>query len=178
MKLLRCRICGETYLGTGAPDRCPFCGAGEQYFVPAEQYPADVNSVDLTEVELADLQTAIGLERGNARFYAALGGQAGSPTLQSAYKRLSAIEAEHCSVFCKLAGVTKPSDLREPSSSAGDWCADIADSLAREQRASAFYAEAARRASSERVREVLAAVSAVEIDHIEVDGLASRLAGC
>ena len=137
MKLLRCRICGETYLGTGAPDRCPFCGAGERYFVPAEQYPADVNSVDLTEVELADLQTAIGLERDNARFYAALGTQTGNPTLQSAYKRLSSIEAEHCSVFSKLAGVPKPADLRDPSSSTGDWCVDIADSLAREQRASA-----------------------------------------
>ena len=178
MKLLRCRICGETYLGTEAPSRCPFCGASAEYFIPTEEYPADVNDVDLTDVERADLDTAIGLERSNARFYAGLGQQSGNADLASAYKRLSAIEAEHCSVFCKLAGVAKPDDLRQPAATADSWCDDIADSLARERKAAAFYAEAAARATSERVAEVLAAVSAVERDHIEIDGLASHMAGC
>ena len=27
MKLHRCRICGETYLGVERPSHCPFCGA-------------------------------------------------------------------------------------------------------------------------------------------------------
>jgi len=27
MKMYRCRICGETYLGAEAPSHCPFCGA-------------------------------------------------------------------------------------------------------------------------------------------------------
>ncbi len=178
MKLLRCRICGETYLGTEAPSRCPFCGVTAEHFVPTEQYSAQTGPLVLTDTERSDLQTAIGLELGNARFYTALGQQADNAALSSAYKRLASIEAEHCSVFCKLCGVPKPADLREPSEAAGDWCADIADSLAREHRASAFYAAASGRASSERVREVLAAVSAVELDHIEIDGLAARLAGC
>lgn len=178
MKLLRCRICGETYLGTEAPSRCPFCGAGAEYFIPTDEYSADINIVALTDAEHADLETAIGLELSNARFYAGLGRQAGNAHLANAYKRLASIEAEHCSVFSKLCGVPKPAGLQEPSATAGDWCADIADSLARERRASAFYAEAAGRASGERLREVLAAVSAVERDHIEIDGLAARLAGC
>jgi rubrerythrin len=178
VKLLRCRICGETYLGTEAPSRCPFCGAADQYFIPTEQYDAGINDVTLTDAERADLETAIDLERSNARFYAGLGQQVGNGHLASAYKRLATIEAEHCSVFSKLRGVPKPAGLLEPSATSGDWCTDIADSLARERRASEFYAQAAGRATSERVREVLAAVSAVEVDHIQIDGLAARLAGC
>jgi rubrerythrin len=178
VKLLRCRVCGETYLGTEAPSRCPFCGASAEYFVPTEEYPADINDVTLTDAERNDLDTAIGIERDNARFYAAVCRQTGNAHLASAYKRLSAVEAEHCSVFSKLRGVPKPPDLLEPSSAAGEWCLDIAESLAREQRASAFYAEAAARATSKRLREVLAAVSAVEADHIDVDGIAARIAQC
>ena len=29
----RCRICGETYLGTKPPSRCPFCGVTDDFFV-------------------------------------------------------------------------------------------------------------------------------------------------
>jgi rubrerythrin len=178
VKLLRCRICGETYLGTNAPSRCPFCGAEAVYFVPTEEFDETVNRIAATELERDDLHTAIELERSNARFYAGLGRLAGNPKLANAYKRLAAIEAEHCSVFCKLVDEPKPADLLDPENVSDDWCANIAESLKREQRASAFYTQASGRATNERVREVLAAVSAVELDHIAVDGLASGLAGC
>ena len=178
MKLLRCLICGETYLGTEAPGRCPFCGVTAEYFVPTEEYPSDINAVALAEAEHTDLRTAVELERGNARFYAALGIQTGNAPLTSVYKRLSAIEAEHCSVFSKLLGAPKPVDLRIPSSCTGSWCTDIAESLERERLAAAFYAGAATRATNERLRSVLSAISAVEQDHIEIDTLAARIAAC
>ncbi len=178
MKIYRCRICGETYLGTEAPSRCPFCGAHERYMVDPGAYSASENDVQLTEVERADLGQAIGLELSNARFYAAMARVGGNEALASAYKRLSKIEAEHCSLFCKLAGVEKPSDLAEPSEASPVWCENIAESLERERTASAFYAEAAGRATNQRVAEVLEAVSAIERDHIDLDGLAARMAGC
>lgn len=179
MKLLRCRICGETFLGTEAPSRCPFCGAAEHYFVDAPSgFSAEENSVQITEIERADLERAIELEHSNARYYADMALNAGSEALASAYKRLSRIEAEHCSVFCKLADERKPEDLGDPGAASGDWCTDIAESLKREQVASAFYAEAASRATNERIREVFSAVAEVERDHIELDGVAARLAGC
>ena len=178
MNFYRCRICGETFLGTDAPNRCPFCGAAADYFVPTTDFPEDINNVQITELERADLDTAIELERGNARFYRALGLQKADPKLASAYKRLANVEAEHCSVFCKLAGVAKPSDLLEPGFALADSCVNIADSLAREQKASAFYAEAAARATTPRIAEVLAAVSAVERDHIALDRVAAGMAGC
>ncbi len=178
MEFYRCRICGETYLGDAAPGRCPFCGVTADYFVLTQVFPETINEVHVTELERADLITAIELERDNARFYRALSLRREDPKLASAYKRLANVEAEHCSIFCKLAGVAKPADLLEPSEAPDDWCANISESLAREQRAAAFYAEAADRATSERIAEVLAAVSAVERDHIQLDGVAARIAGC
>lgn len=178
MEFYRCRICGETYLGDSAPSRCPFCGVTADLLVLTQVFPEDINDIQLTELERSDLMTAIQLELGNARFYRALSTHHDDPKLASAYKRLANVEAEHCSVFCKLAGVSKPADLMEPSEAPDDWCANISESLSREQKAAAFYAEAATRATSPRIAEVLAAVSAVERDHIQLDGVAARMAGC
>lgn len=178
MKMHRCRICGETFLGTEAPSHCPFCGAHREYFVDTSEYPEDINDIQLTEVERADIEQAIELERGNARFYMAMAAHRDNMKLSSAYKRLAKIEAEHASVFCKLGKVAKPSDLLEPSEASDDWCANIEDSIAREQRASRFYAEFAGRATSERLKEVFAAISEIEDDHIELDNVAKGVAGC
>jgi rubrerythrin len=172
MKLYRCRICGETYLGRDKPSECPFCGAGVDYIVLTEEYPEGLNQVQLTEVERADLETSVELETSNTRFYLAMAARKDNPKLSSAYKRLAKVEAEHCSLFCKLAGMPKPADLHEPGDELGSWLADIDDSVRRETRASALYAEFAGRATSPRLREVWVAVGKVEATHIELDGVA------
>lgn len=174
MKMYRCRICGETYLGSESPSHCPFCGAHRELIVDTADYPEDINAVQLTEVEHADLETAIELERSNTRFYLAMAQRGDNRTLANAYKRLAAVETEHCSLFCKLARQPKPADLPEPSDELGSWEADIDESARRERRASDLYAEFAGRATAARLKEVWAAVSAVEADHIELDALAKR----
>jgi rubrerythrin len=174
MKLYRCRICGETYLGSERPSHCPFCGAHAELMVLTEDFPEDINTVAPTESERADLESSIELERSNTRFYLAMAARKDNPKLSSAYKRLAKVEAEHCSVFCKLAGVPKPADLLEPGDELGSWDADIDDSVRRETRASALYAEFAGRATSPRLVEIWAAVSDIETDHIELDGIARR----
>jgi rubrerythrin len=178
MKMYRCRICGETYLGSEKPSHCPFCGAHVEFMLDTTEYPEDINDVQLTEVERNDVMQAIELERSNTRFYLAMAQHHDDPRLSSAYKRLAKVEAEHASLFCKLAKVSKPADLVEPSEAAEDWCVNIEDSIAREQRASRFYAEVVGRATNERIQEVFGAVSAIEADHIELDGIAKGLAGC
>jgi rubrerythrin len=92
----------------------------------------------------------------------------------NAYKRLAAVEAEHCSLFCKLTGQPKPAHLREPGEELGFWETDIDESARRERRASDLYAEFATRATSPRLLEVWPAVSAIEADHIVLDALAKR----
>lgn len=178
MKMYRCRICGETHLGSEKPSNCPFCGAHAELIVLAPDFPPGINDVQLTEAERADLLEAIELERSNARFYLGMAQHRDNDTLYSAYKRLASIEAEHCSVFSKLAGVAKPADLTQPSDAADDWCANIEESLAREQHASRFYAQVVERATNPRIKEVFAAVSVIESDHIELDNLAKEYAGC
>lgn len=172
MQMFRCRVCGETYLGYDAPTNCPFCGAHAELIVEPSRYSAAENDIQITEVERADLEASIELERANTRFYLAMAARKDNEALASAYKRLARIEAEHCGVFCKLAKVAKPADLTEPGEDLGSWAADIEESHARETRASALYAEFAARATTPRLKEVWGAVSAIEADHIALDDLA------
>ncbi|MDZ4180489.1 MAG: ferritin [Coriobacteriia bacterium] len=178
MKMYRCRICGETYLGSETPSHCPFCGAHSEYIVDTTEYPENINAVDITELERNDLMKAIDLELSNTRFYLAMGQHKDDHRLASAYKRLAKIEAEHCELFCTLVGIKVPAELMTPGEASDDWCANIEESVEREQRATKLYAEAAARATNPRVREVFTAISAVEADHIELDGVAGRLASC
>lgn len=174
LKMYRCRICGETYLGYEAPSNCPFCGAAITSMVDVTEYPSDINAISPTETERADLETSIQLERANTRFYLGMAERKDNDTLRSAYKRLARVEAEHCSLFCKLAGVGKPDDLTEPGETTGSWLSDIEESLSRENRATALYAAFAARATTERLRDVWTAISAVEADHITLDELAKH----
>ncbi len=169
MKLYRCRICGDTYLGSEAPSHCPFCGAHRELMVEAREFPPDINAVDPTETEHADLEASIELETSNTRFYLAAARRPGNDALRSYFKRLAKVEAEHCGIFCKLLGADKPSDLMTPSESTGSWASDIQDSLKREKRATGLYHTFAERATSERLREVFAAIADVETDHIALD---------
>lgn len=177
MDMLRCRICGETYLGDEAPSHCPFCGAHRERIVRAPEYPRDINDVQLTEIERDDLEASIELERSNTRFYLGMASHTDEHVLSSVYKRLAKIEAEHCELFCELAGLSEPLDLSVPASVSDDWCANIAESVRREERAASLYREFAARATNERVREVFEAVSEVERDHIELDAIASAYKG-
>lgn len=178
MEQYRCRICGETHLGTQMPTRCPFCGAHDRYIGKADSFKDADNDVQLTEIERDDIEAAIGLERSNARFYAAVALLNGDEGLSSAYKRLARIEAEHCSVFCRLLREPKPSDLAEPADHPADWCSAIAESLRREETAATFYAKVVGRATDIRVKEIFTAVAAIETDHIAFDGVAAERAGC
>ncbi len=175
MKLYRCRICGDTYLGSEAPSHCPFCGAHRALIVDTTEFPSGINDVQPTESELADLNASIELERANTRFYLGMALRKENEALSSGYKRLAKVEAEHCGIFCKLAKVAKPADLMEPGETSGDWKTDIEESLGREKRASSLYDEFAARATGERLKEVWEAISAVEADHIELDKVALTL---
>ena len=151
---------------------CPFCGAHSEFMIDPADYPQNINDVQLTEVERADLETAIDIELSNTRFYLAMALRDDNPALASGYKRLAAVESEHCSLFSKIARMPKPADLREAGNERGGWDVDIDESCRREKRASALYAEFAARATNARVIEVWNAVSVVEADHIVLDGVA------
>ena len=174
MRMYRCRICGETYLGYSEPKNCPFCGAHIEYMIDPADYPADVNDIQLTETERADLEASVEIERANTRFYLGMAERKDNDTLRSAYKRLSRIESEHCSLFSKLLKAAKPADIADSGETTGGWASDIEESLRRESNASALYAEFSARATNPRLIEVWEAVSAIETDHIALDEVAKR----
>jgi rubrerythrin len=174
MHFYRCRICGETYLGSAKPSDCPFCGADGRFMALTEEYPEDINDVEPTDTEQADIKVSIALERANTHFYLAMAARKDNPKLASGYQRLATIEAKHCSVFCKLAGVPQPEDLMEVGEELGSWDADIEESLRRETHAADVYAKFAARATTPRLIEVWNEIAAVETDHIELDGVATR----
>lgn len=172
LRMYRCLVCGEVYLGYEPPANCPFCGAHAELLVPPDRYPDGIDDVGATETERVDLESSIEIERANTRFYLGMAERKDNDTLRATYKRLARIEAEHCSVFSKLAGLAKPADLAEPGDTTGSWAGDIEESLTRENRATRLYATFAARATSARLAEVWNAISAVEADHVTLDELA------
>ncbi|MCK8114313.1 rubredoxin-like domain-containing protein [Anaerosoma tenue] len=172
LNIYRCRICGEVYLGYESPENCPFCGAHGEFLEEPDKYTPDINDVQLTETERADLETSIELETSNCRFYLGMAQRKDNDPLRATYKRLAKVEAEHCEVFSDILGVDEPEDLMEPGETTGSWASDIEESLKRENRASALYKSFAERATNERLKEVWNAISDVETDHITLDELA------
>ena len=172
LKIYRCRICGEVYLGYDVPENCPFCGAHVEFLEAPEKYSAEINDLQLTETERTDLEASVELETGNCRFYLGMAQRKDNDVLRSTYKRLAKVEAEHCEVFCDLLKIDEPANLMTPGETTGSWASDIEDSLRRENRASELYKLFAGRATNERLKEVWNAISDVEADHITLDELA------
>ncbi|MBM4284963.1 MAG: ferritin [Deltaproteobacteria bacterium] len=166
MKLFRCRICGDPYLGASAPSFCPFCGAPERYMVPAEEYQ-DRNLVpDLSARSRANLEKALELEVGNASFYMCASACSPDPVSQAMFKALAKAESEHASVICKILRAPKPEIKPDDKACRKDDKANFASSHEREKRAVAFYRQAAEEAVEERVKEVFAALTEIESYHI------------
>ena len=165
MKVFKCRICGDPYLGAAAPTNCPFCGAHQQYMVPLDQW-AENPVGELSEAERKDLEDTLQLEIDNSTFYRSAAAAATDLDGQMLFKALSKIEAEHASAVAKLLAVPKP-DLGSISQEAFPTTAEnMRDSLRREQRAVKHYTEALQRATDARVREFFEALIEIESDHI------------
>ena len=166
LKLFRCRICGDPYLGSEAPSFCPFCGAPQRYMAPAAEY-VDRNDVpNLSARSRANLEKALDLEVRNAAFYMCASNCAPAPLDKAMFKALWRTESEHASVICKLLKVPKPEIKPDEQACLKDPRANFAAAHGREERAVAFYAQSAAEATEDRVKEVFAALTEVEGYHI------------
>ncbi len=166
MKLFRCRICGDPYLGSAPPSFCPFCGAPERYMVPAEEY-VDRNDVpNLTPRSRENLEKALNLEVRNAAFYFCACNCAPDLLSQAMFKALARTEAEHASLLCKLLKVPKPDIKPDEKACLKDPKANFGAAHEREKSAVAFYSQAAADAVEDRVKEVFTALTEVETYHI------------
>ncbi len=166
MKLYRCRICGDPYLGSAPPSFCPFCGAPEKYMVPAEAYEDKNNIENLSPISRENLETALALEVANAAFYACASNCAPGPVDQAMFKALSKAESEHASLMSKLLKVPKPGIIPDEKACKKDPRANFGAAHQREIHAVEFDGKAAAEAVEDRVKEVFTALTEIESFHI------------
>ncbi|MDH7479995.1 MAG: rubrerythrin, partial [Syntrophomonadaceae bacterium] len=109
MKLYRCLICGEAYMGTTKPSNCPFCGAPEEYLAGGDQWvDENLGLGELSEVSRSNLARALQLEVNNSAFYRDAMNRTSDIELQGVFKYLSKVEAEHASTIRKIIRVEPP----------------------------------------------------------------------
>ncbi len=165
VKLWRCEICGDPYIGDEPPANCPFCGVGRKYIKEAKE--AKVNfAVELNEIDKANAEKALQVEVSNAAFYFCAAKETDDDEGKLLFKVLGKVEAEHASVWkkiLKLDSIPKGNDQCSE-----DYKADLEDSHARETRAIEFYKKAAEESENQRVKEIFEAFVEVEEDHLKL----------
>jgi rubrerythrin len=166
MKVFKCKICQEGYLGDKAPTHCPFCGAHQPYMIEAKDFV--IPGYKLTDVSRRNLEEALKLEIGNAEFYFCAAGRADNVTDTTMFKRLGKIESEHASTIVKELEIPLPDISREK-----DMCSDanvnnLKESHQREDSAIKHYAKFLGEAAEERVREIFTAIIEIEKDHLSL----------
>lgn len=165
VKLWRCEICGDPYIGESAPDNCPFCGAQKKYIKEAKE--ADVNfDVELNEKDKANAEHALQVEVSNAAFYFCAAQKTEDEGGKLLFKALGKVEAEHASVWrkiLKLDSVPEAHDTCHVSNKE-----NLEDSHARETRAIEFYRKAAEESENDRIKQLFEAFVEVETDHLQL----------
>jgi len=169
VKVFRCRICGDPYIGEQPPSRCPFCGALAEYIIDAHDWDDGEFEVDISEQSRNNLQAALELEIGNAAFYACAerqAAQAGDQYMLAKFKSLRKIESEHASAICKFLKIDKP-DL-PTATCQSDSAANSSEGYKREDRAIQAYARFRDQATEPRLQEFFGALVEIETDHLNI----------
>lgn len=169
MNPYRCKICGETYLGDGPPERCPFCGAAGHWMLRAAEW-IPYGKIGMCEQSLQDCQRAIQLEASNAAFYKCAQKNAQTQITESIFKRLHKQELEHAELLAEMAGVPEP-ELPDESCAGDNDMQNMTDAHEREKRAIQFYLLAANRAPEKRVSEVFRALAEIESEHLKISNV-------
>lgn len=165
VKLWRCVICGDPYIGENPPANCPFCGAHERFIQQAKQ-AAVTFEVPLTDKDRANAEHALQVEVSNATFYFCAAGKTDDPEGRLLFKALGKIETEHAAIWRKI--------LRHPNVPEGNESChaenvkNLNESHERETRAIAFYKKAAMESDHERLRQIFGALVEIETDHLHL----------
>lgn len=165
VKLWRCEICGDPYIGESAPDNCPFCGAYKKYIKEAKGLKVNFD-VELNEKDKANAEHALRVEISNAAFYFCAAEKTDDVEGKLLFKALGKVEAEHASVWrkiLKLDSIPKGDDQCHVNNRE-----NLEDSHARETRAIEFYKKAAEESENARVKQIFEALVEVETDHLKL----------
>lgn len=165
VKLWRCEICGDPYIGAAPPENCPFCGAYRKHIKDAKLAEANFD-VELTEKDKANVEKALQVEISNAAFYFCAAKRTDDAEGKLLFKALGKVEAEHASIWRKI--------LKMDSVPGGDDSChtnnkeNLQESHDRETRAIGFYRKAAEESENARVKQIFEALVEVETDHLHL----------
>jgi len=165
VKLWRCEICGDPYIGNAPPANCPFCGAKANFM--KEFKDAKVNfDVELSDKDRANVERALQVEVSNAAFYFCAAKSVDDLEGQKLFKALAKVEAEHASVWKKILKLESVPEADDACMV--DLMENLNESHAREARAIEFYKAAAMESDNKRVAEIFRALVDVEQDHLDL----------
>ena len=169
VKVYRCRICGDPYIGSEAPKQCPFCGAPQRFFVEADDWNPDEFNIDLSEISKKNLEAALQLELDNAAFYDCAKNKADEADDHyglAKFKALMKVEREHASAISKFLNISRP-ELEKQACNATSK-ANSKEGWEREDRAIKSYAKFRDEATEPRLKEFFGALVEIETDHLDL----------
>jgi len=169
VKVFRCRICGDPYIGSEAPMHCPFCGAPQRFFVKAQDWNPDEFNVKLSEISKKNLEAALQLELDNASFYDCAKNKAqkaGDNYSLAKFKALMKVEREHASAISKFLKISSP-ELKKQACNA-DSKVNSKEGWEREGRAIKSYSKFRDEATEQRLKEFFGALVEIETDHLDL----------
>ena len=169
VKVFRCRICGDPYIGSEAPMQCPFCGAFQNYFVEALDWNPDEFNISLSEISKKNLEAALQLELDNAAFYNCainIADKAGDHYSLAKFKALMKVEREHASAISKFLKISRP-ELEKQACNANSK-ANSKEGWEREDRAIKAYSKFRDEATEPRLKEFFSALVEIETDHLDL----------
>jgi rubrerythrin len=165
VRLWRCEICGDPYIGNNPPANCPFCGAYKKYIKVVKKAKVDFN-VTLNEKDKANAEHALQVEISNAAFYSCAAEKTDNNEGKLLFKALGKVETEHAAIWrkiLKLKSVPQGSETCHTRNKK-----NLEESHLRETRAIGFYRQAAKEAKNKRVKQIFQALVEVETDHLKL----------
>jgi rubrerythrin len=169
VRVFRCKICRDPYIGEEPPSRCPFCGAFACYFVPAEEWNPSDYIFKISDISKANLKAALELELNNTSFYLCAMNIAkanGDKYGFAEFKALKKVENEHADAILKFLKI-KPPQLK-PASCPKDYEKNSKEGWERENRAIKAYAKFAIEASEPQLKQFFGSLVEIETDHLDL----------
>ncbi len=165
VKLWRCQICGDPYIGDEPPANCPFCGAHRKFIKEAKNMIVSFD-VDLNETDKANAEHALKVEVSNSAFYFCAAKKTDDEEGKQLFKALAKVEAEHAAILRKILKLDKVPEANDPCHMSNK--ANLDDAHARETRAINFYTKAAQESANPRLKMIFNALVEVETDHLQL----------
>ncbi len=165
VKLWRCEICGDPYIGDEPPANCPFCGAHRKHIKEAKKAKVTFD-VQLNEKDKANAEHALQVEVSNSTFYFCAAKNTDDEEGKLLFKALGKIEAEHATIWRKILKLDKVSEGNDSCHVSNK--ENLEDSHARETRAINFYKKSALESQNERLKQIFTAFVEIETAHLQL----------